>query len=118
MYTPDIITGKARKNRFEWSPVAETAYWEALARSNVTAPVEIDLHRYMDVLGTLLPLDWQGDRDSESFKFAEMMCGSVTAIYAKVEGRYFHLCDECTLSHAEIVGRIKAVLSKGTVVQK
>ncbi|RKT89507.1 hypothetical protein BJ925_0218 [Rahnella aquatilis] len=118
MYTPDIITGEAGKNRFEWSAGAEAAYWEARARSYVTAPVEIDLHRYMDVLGTLPPLDWQGDRNSESFKFAEMMCGSVTDIYAKVEGRYFQLCDECTLSHAEIVGRIKAVLSKETVSQK
>ncbi|MBB6117703.1 hypothetical protein F4826_004681 [Rahnella inusitata] len=118
MYTPDITTGDASKNRFEWNAGAEAAYWEARAKSYVTPPVEIDLHRYMDVLGTLPPLDWQGGHDSESFKFAEMMCGNVTDIYAKVEGRYFQLCDECTLSHAEIVRRIKEVLSKETVLQK
>jgi len=118
MYTTDITTGDASKNRFEWNAGAEAAYWEARAKSYVTLPVEIDLHRYMDVLGTLPPLDWQGGRDSESFKFAEMMCGNVTDIYAKVEGRYFQLCDECTLSHAEIVRRIKEVLSKETVSQK
>lgn len=118
MYTPDISTGDASKNRFEWSAGAEAAYWAVREKSYVTAPVEIDLHRYMDVLGTLPPMDWQGGRDSESFKFAEMMCGSVTDIYAKVEGRYFQLCDECTLSHAEIVRRIKEVLSKETVSQK
>jgi len=118
MYTPDITTGDASKNRFEWSAGTEAVYWEARAKSYVTAPVEIDLHRYMDVLGTLPPMDWQGGRGSESFKFAEMMCGSVTDIYVKVEGRYFQLCDECTLSHAEIVERIKEVLGKETVSQK
>ena len=47
-----------------------------------------------------------------------MMCGSVTDIYAKVEGRYFQLCDECTLSHADIVERIQEVLGKETVSPK
>lgn len=119
MYTTEIShTGNQNPDRFQWDASAEAAYWEARAESYVTAPVEIDLHKYMDVLGTLPPLDWQGDRDSESFKFAEMMCGNMTDIYAKVEGRYFQFCDECTLSHAEIVERIKEVLGKETVPQK
>mgnify|MGYP004717080635 FL=1 len=118
MYQPEIVTDNSRADRFQWNAATEAAYWAARAKSYVRAPVEIDLHRYMDVLGTLPPLDWQGDRDSESFKFAEMMCGSVTDIYAKVEGRYFQLCDECTLSHADIVERIKEVLGEETVSQK
>ncbi|MFS7198704.1 hypothetical protein AB6866_23345 [Rahnella inusitata] len=104
--------------RESWNAATEAAYWEIRAKSFVTAPVEIDLHRYMDVLGTLPPLDWQGDRDSESFKFAEMYCGSVTDIYAKFEGRYFHLRDEYRLNHSEIIKRIKEAIGQKDNIQK
>lgn len=37
MYTSDIPTGDAGKNRFERSAGAEAAYWATRARSYVTA---------------------------------------------------------------------------------
>jgi hypothetical protein len=38
MYISGITTGEAVKNRFEWRAGAEVTYWEARARSYLTAP--------------------------------------------------------------------------------
>lgn len=86
---------------------AELMYWIGREQAAKTAPTEITLLKFMDALSVMPPLDWQGDRDSESFKLMEMVLGNVTDIYVKVQGRYFTFRDVCTLSHAQIVSRVR-----------
>ncbi|MFS7282058.1 hypothetical protein AB6867_26435 [Serratia proteamaculans] len=106
-------TNEAHTDRFSWDASAEAAYWQSREKSAKTDPEVITLAAFMDAIGTMYPLDWQGDAHNESFKLAEMYCGNVTYIYAKVGERYFKFRDVVTLSHTEIVKRLeKEVLSR------
>ncbi|MBS0057802.1 hypothetical protein, partial [Yersinia sp. Marseille-Q3913] len=100
-------------DRFSWDASKETTYWLLREQMAITAPIEITLSAFMDAISKMVPLDWQGDVNSESFKLAEMYCGNVTDIYAKVGDRYFEFRDVVTLSHEEIIEQIeKEVLSQ------
>lgn len=100
-------------DRFSWDSNTEAAYWLSREEAAMTKPAEITLERYMDMIGTMYPLDWRGNMVNESFKLAEMYCGNVACIYAKVGERYFEFRDVVTLSHEEIIERIeKEVLSQ------
>lgn len=95
------------ENRMKFDASAEAAYWqrrEQQARSDVE---EITLAAFMDAIAVMYPRDWCGDVECESFKLAEMYCGEVTTIYAKVGERYFRFRDVVSLSHSAIVARIK-----------
>ncbi|MQL50089.1 MULTISPECIES: hypothetical protein [Photorhabdus] len=97
----------------------KVAYWQSLEQSVKTAPEEITLMRFIDQLGVMYPLDWQGNTYSETFKLAEMYCGNVTNIYAKVGERYFTFRDVVMLSHDEIINRIKKeVFDKEEIAKK
>lgn len=89
---------------------------EKQARTDVT---EITPQRYVDALEVMYPLDWCGDVKSESFKLAEMYCGAVTNIFAKVGDRYFQFRDVVSLPHNAILARInKEVFSRETQTRK
>jgi hypothetical protein len=119
MYQPEMTTGYSSADRFEWSAGAESAYWAQRETQAYTDVEEISLDRFMDGFSVMRPLDWQGDAHCESYKLAEMVCGDVTDIYAKVGERYFTFRDKATMTHTAIIARInKEVLSKETVLQK
>ncbi|MFW5393971.1 hypothetical protein V1951_22155 [Yersinia sp. 2544 StPb PI] len=106
-------------DRFSWDASAEAAYWQSREVSAKTEPEAITLVEFMDAIGTMYPHDWQGDAQSESFKLAEMYCGNVTYIYAKVGECYFKFRDVVTLSHSSIVKRLeKEVQSQESKTQK
>ncbi|CVG64104.1 hypothetical protein [Serratia marcescens] len=115
MYQTEIST----VNRMAWDASTEAAYWqrrEQQARSDVE---EITLAAFMDAIAVMYPKDWEGDAHSETFKLAEMYCGGVTYIFAKVGDRYFKFRDVASLSHNAILTRIdKEVLSRETKTQK
>ncbi len=115
MYQTEIST----ENRMAWDASTEAAYWqrrEQQARSDVE---EITLAAFMDAIAVMYPKDWEGDAHSETFKLAEMYCGEVTTVYAKVGERYFRFRDVVTLSHSAILARInKEVLSRETQARK
>ncbi|MEL5395894.1 hypothetical protein [Serratia nevei] len=115
MYQTEIST----ENRMAWDASTEAAYWqrrEQQARSDVE---EITLAAFMDAIAVMYPKDWEGDVHSETFKLAEMYCGDVTYIFAKVGDRYFKFRDVVTLSHSAILARInKEVLSRETQARK
>ncbi|MCP2234015.1 hypothetical protein [Erwinia aphidicola] len=73
----------------------------------ILAPVEISAERFNDMLELLPPLDWHIGASSQSFRLMEMTCVNVTAIFAVYGGRYFELCDRVTLTHDEIIGKIR-----------
>lgn len=119
MYTSEITTGSAGENRFEWNAAAEAAYWQQCEKIAYTDVSEITLTAFMDAIALMYPKDWQGDAHCESFKLAEMVCGDVTDIYAKIGERYFTFRDKVTMLHEAIIRRItKEVLSKEETYQK
>ncbi|MDR9616752.1 hypothetical protein RHA65_19335 [Providencia rettgeri] len=86
---------------------AEMMYWIGREQAAKTAPTEITLMQFMDALSVMPPLDWQGNNNTESFKLQEMVMGNVTDIFVKVDGRYFTFRDVLTLSHAQIISRVR-----------
>lgn len=119
MYQPEITTDYSSTDRFEWNAAAEAAYWQQCEKIAYTEVSEITLGAFMDAISLMYPKDWQGDALCESFKLAEMVCGDVTDIYAKVGERYFTFRDKASMLHEAIVNRItKEVLSKETISQK
>ncbi|MBH3000401.1 hypothetical protein I5M74_22785 [Serratia marcescens] len=115
MYQSEIST----ENRMAWDASTEAAYWQLREQEARTEIAEITLLEFMDAIAVLYPKDWEGDAHSETFKLAEMYCGDVTYIFAKVGDRYFKFRDVASLSHNAILARIdKEVLSRETQTQK
>ena len=119
MYTPEITTGSAGENRFEWNAAAEAAYWQQCEKIAYTDVSEITLTAFMGAIALMYPKDWQGDAHCESFKLAEMVCGDVTDIYAKIGERYFRSATRQPCCMRPIIRQItKEVLSKEETYQK
>lgn len=72
----------------------------------ITNPVEITEEQYDDALDALPPVNWR----SGTFMFREFMVGTVTTIYAKLNGRYYKFHDRVSLSVDEINMKIKTHL--------
>ena len=88
---------------------AERAYWLSRVKSYLTASVEIDVHAFHDALGLMYPMNWRSSQNGEceTFMLAEMVCGNVTEIYARIGIRYYRMRDYSNLDHAEILARVK-----------
>lgn len=88
---------------------AERAYWLSREKSYLTTPVEIDVHAFHDALGLMYPMNWRSSENGEceTFMLAEMVCGNVTEIYARIGIRYYRMRDYSNLDHAEILARVK-----------
>jgi len=107
------------ENRMKFDVSAEAAYWQQREKDARTEVTEINLQTFMDAISVMYPRDWCGDVECESFKLAEMYCGEVTDIYAKVGERYFKFRDVVSLPHNAILARIdKEVLSRETQTRK
>jgi hypothetical protein len=70
-------------------------------------PVEISIERWDEMLGVLPPVGWKNDGVHESFKISERTAGSITAIFVRINDRYFELSDTITLPHRECVERVR-----------
>lgn len=105
MFLPEINEFD-NHDRSEWNADAESVYWQLRSEQSYTEVVEITLTAFMDAIAVMYPKDWQGDAQCESFKLAEMVCGDVTDIYAKVGDRYFTFRDKATMTHTAIINRI------------
>ncbi|BEO78969.1 hypothetical protein I5K96_24030 [Serratia marcescens] len=115
MYQSEIST----ENRMAWDASTEAAYWQLREQEARSEVAEISLMEFMDAIAVMYPKDWAGDAHSETFKLAEMYCGEVTTVYAKVGERYFRFRDVVTLPHSAILARInKEVLSRETQTRK
>ncbi|EHI2681349.1 hypothetical protein J9W18_004084 [Salmonella enterica] len=93
---------------------AEWAYWLSREKAAVRTPTEIDVHAFHDALGLMYPMNWRSsdNGECETFMLAEMICGNVTEIYARVGIRYYRMRDYSNLDHAEILARVKEVSDK------
>jgi len=90
---------------------AERAYWLSREKIALKAPKEIDVHAFHDALGVMYPMNWRSSEDGEceTFMLAEMVCGNVTEIYARIGISYYVMRDYSNLDHAEILARVKEV---------
>ncbi|EAA3839911.1 hypothetical protein FW717_22730 [Salmonella enterica subsp. enterica serovar Ago] len=93
---------------------AERAYWLNREQAAVKALAEIDVHAFHDALGLMYPMNWRSSENGEceTFMLAEMICGNVTEIYARIGIRYYRMRDYSNLDHAEILARVKEVSDK------
>lgn len=93
---------------------AERAYWLSREKAAVRTPTEIDVHAFHDALGLMYPMNWRSSENGEceTFMLAEMICGNVTEIYARIGIRYYRMRDYSNLDHAEILARVKEVSDK------
>lgn len=83
---------------------------EAIKRRNNamrSPPEEITKERFFQMLEILPPMGWINRGITESFKMCEFTCGSITGIYVRIEDQYFHLSDIFSLSHEEIIAKVK-----------
>jgi len=88
---------------------AEQAYWRGREKAAVKPAEEIDVHAFHDALGLMYPLNWRSSEDGEceTFMLAEMVCGNVTEIYARIGIHYYRMRDYSHLDHVDILARVK-----------
>lgn len=79
-------------------------------------PVEIKENQFSDMLECLPPVGWQDTGDCSSFKMCEHLSGRITGVYAKVGSRYFNFNDLYTITHAQIMTKVKASVAFSSVV--
>ncbi|EAR9301506.1 hypothetical protein KHA76_003707 [Salmonella enterica subsp. houtenae serovar 44:z36,[z38]:-] len=93
---------------------AERAYWLSREKAAVKAPAEIDVHVFHNALGLMYPINWRCSEDGEceTFMLAEMVCGNVTEIYARIGIRYYWMRDYSNLDHAEILACVKEEMQR------
>lgn len=70
-------------------------------------PEEISEEKFISMLECLPPVGWVSKGRTESFKISEFTCGQITAIYARIDDRYFRLSDLFLLKHDEIIEMIE-----------
>lgn len=91
-------------------PEAEVGEWDDVYRaaenSCKTEPQEITREQFIYALEVLPPVGWRTAKGVESFKMSERFYGNVTAIYARVEKRYFTFNDLITLPADAIADRV------------
>lgn len=99
---------------FQATAEAERAYWQSREEAAVKAPAEIDVHAFHDALGLMYPMNWRSSENGEceTFMLAEMVCGNVTEIYARIGIRYYRMRDDSNLDHAEILARVKEEMQR------
>lgn len=94
-----------------WELVTVEEATERFGRENYQPVSEITEARFTDMLEVLPPLDWRGTPDSQSFKLMEMYSGNITDIFAQYGTRFFQLRHHVTLTHEEIMVKVRAFIA-------
>ena len=82
-----------------------TAQMEQACR---TEPEHITADQFQDAFEVLPPVGWTSEgSQTESFKFMEHYSGRITSVYARVGDRFYRFLDVCSLSHAEIISKVR-----------
>lgn len=93
------------------SPGAEImTYREAVALIEAgckTEPRQIDREDFDYALNVLPPMQWVRGGEYESFMMSERTNGKVTGIYARAGATYWKFEDVCTMSHTEIITKVR-----------
>lgn len=86
--------------------ITDDEAYERQVANAITDPVEIDHHRFNELLGVMPPLNWRGDANSESFMLMEPKSGDVHLTLVRVKDRYFEFADRRGLTHAARVQKV------------
>jgi hypothetical protein len=78
-----------------------------IADTYIEAPKEIDRDEFVRALGCMPPVDWVQLPRESTFKLSELIYGDIARIYARLGKEYFALKDRCTLTHDQIIARIR-----------
>jgi hypothetical protein len=92
-----------------WELVTFDEAYQRYCDSYILPVSEITEERFNDMLEVLPPLNWHFNEagGAQSFKLAEMYCGNITQIFAQYGNRYFEFRDRETLTHQEIIERVR-----------
>jgi hypothetical protein len=71
---------------------------------------KITLKQFENAMEDLPPTNWRVYGDSESFMCSEPISGRVTTIYVRIGRSYYAFSDVYSLSHQQIVDKVKACL--------
>lgn len=71
-----------------------------------TEPVTITEAHWHEMLGILPPVGWRNTACGESFKLSERTAGFVTAIFVRINDRYFTFADDIRTPHDECCRRV------------
>lgn len=82
---------------------------EALCKSE---PKPISAADFEYALEVLPPRGWVADEAGESFKMAEHLNGRITGIYARIGETFWRFDDVFTMTHAEIMARVRPCYEK------
>ncbi|WP_337263703.1 MULTISPECIES: hypothetical protein [unclassified Serratia (in: enterobacteria)] len=93
-----------------WELVTVEEAQERFTQVNYLPVSEITETRFNDMLEVLPPLDWWGGEHSQSFKLMEMYSGNITDIFARFGTRYFQMRNIVTLTHAQIIEKVRAFI--------
>jgi hypothetical protein len=84
--------------------------WKRHEDAAKTPPIEIDEDAWMYALEVLPPAGWKHADGGEVFKCSERLTGAITAIYVRIDDRYFTFNDDIRLPAVECVKRVRDAL--------
>ena len=104
--------GKTLDEVKQQHPDAQLMGWEEYDRHHntywTTDPIEIEEDAYTDALECLPPVAWQMTPQGDSFKMSERLSGSITAIYCRIESRFFCFNADIRTTHAAALEKCRA----------
>jgi hypothetical protein len=104
--------GKTLDEVKQQHPAAQLMGWKEYERHHnthwTTDPVEIDKAAFWDALECLPPVDWKTTAEGEVFKMSERLSGSITAIYCRIEDRFFCFNADIRTTHAAALEKCRA----------
>lgn len=75
-----------------------------------TEPRQIQQEDFDYGLNVLPPMNWVRGVEFESFMMSERTNGKVTGIYARVGATYWKFEEVCTLSHRDIIDKVRKTI--------
>ena len=75
-----------------------------------TEPRQIQQEDFDYGLNVLPPMNWVRGVEFESFMMSERTNGKVTGIYARVGATYWKFEEVCTLSHRDIINKVRKTI--------
>lgn len=78
-------------------------------------PVEITEESFQQALECLPPERWTNHGDTETFVMSEHTCGRITGIYLRIGDKFYSFSDLNSITHVEIVEKVRAAIAAGTV---
>ena len=121
VYTPaerGLYSGKTLDEYREKHPDAVVMAWDeahAIERAEFIKPVsEITAEQFDDALNVLPPCKWTMEGAYQSFHVSELVFADIANWFAKYGARYFRFDDKRSLTHREVMQRVREFIEPPT----